>query len=57
MKELIVSQKKVERKETVFMRDRKVRSLEAREEELNNKLLFYNLEILLFFSIVFSATW
>lgn len=57
MKELIVSQKKVERKETVFMMDRKVRSLEAREEELNNKLLFYNLEILLFFSIVFSATW
>ena len=57
MKKLIVSQKKVERKETVFMMDRKVRSLEAREEELNNKLLFYNLEILLFFSIVFSATW
>ena len=52
-----MSQKKVERKETVFMMDRKVRYLEAREEELNNKLLFYNLEILLFFSIVFSATW
>ena len=46
MKELIESQKeKEELKETVYMMDGKVRSLEARVEELNNKLLFDNLEI------------